>query len=78
MSNKNFPEINLTSTVEKVIDMNRWGFKLTYSKSSEHANGYPVYKVIYDSEWCRVNFSVYQRKNSPPDMYDLNLSLIHI
>ena len=73
MSNKNSPEINLTSKVEKVIDMNRWGFKLTYSKSSEYANGYPLHKVIYDSEWCRVNFSAYQRRNSPPDMYDLHV-----
>ncbi|MFN8434891.1 MAG: hypothetical protein U0V18_12765 [Anaerolineales bacterium] len=73
MSNTNSSEINLASTVEKVIDMNRWGFKLTYSKSSEYANGYLTHKVIYNSEWCRVSFSAYQRKNSPPDMYDLHV-----
>lgn len=71
MSNKNFPEINLAPKVEKVIDMKQWGFKLAYSKSSEYSNGYPLHKVIYDSEWCRIQFAAYQRRSSPPDMHDV-------
>jgi hypothetical protein len=71
MSNKSLSEIDLVSIIEKVIDMNRWTFKLTYSNSREYASGYPMQKVIYDSEWCRVLFAAYQRRSTPPDMHDV-------
>lgn len=68
--NKNISEIDFIPIIDDVMETKSWGFKLSYSDLREYHSGLFMRKMIYDSEWCRVQFEVYQRRNIPPDMYE--------
>lgn len=53
MSKEKYAE--LVELVERCMDLKKWGFKQSYSSSTD----IPFPYVIYDSEWCRVKFLHY-------------------
>jgi len=53
MSKEKYAE--LVELVERCMDFKKWGFKQSYSSSTDIHFPY----VIYDSEWCRVKFMHY-------------------
>ena len=50
MSKEKYAE--LVELVERCMHFEKWGFKLSYSSSTD----IPFPYVIYNSEWCRVKF----------------------
>jgi hypothetical protein len=46
----------LTRLFESILDLKRWGFHQSYTFISP--KNFPSVEVIYDSEWCRVQFSL--------------------
>jgi len=46
-------EVALIQLIEENLEIQRWNFRLTFTKFVKPSNT----KLIYDSEWCRVKFT---------------------
>ena len=55
----------LIRLIEENLDVNRWGFRTTFTKFIKPSN----IKIIYDSEWCRIKFN-FSRERLPLPKYD--------
>ena len=49
----------LIQMIEENFDINRLGFRQTFSNFAKPSN----LKIIYDSEWCRIKF-IFSRQKS--------------
>jgi hypothetical protein len=77
IADKNISEIDLIPIIEDLFETKSWNFKLSYSilkeYNREYFRGFFMRRIIFDSEWCRVRFDAYQRRNAYPDMYDVSI-----
>lgn len=69
-SNNNEFGADLIQIIEENLDLRHWKFHLSYTKLGD-IKGYIFRRIIYDSEWCRIQFEYYRRV--PPDDHELHI-----
>jgi hypothetical protein len=63
--NSNEFGFELFQLIEENLDLEQWGFHLSYTKLEER-QGISNRRIIYDSEWCRLQF-IYSRRVLPDE-----------